>query len=85
LACVTKVPAKVRPSGAEASQAMVVLPGAGVEKVQAPTAGVGLRTMPLSLDVPVVTRLIGCSGSVSSVRSCCAPVPLKLSVRRPWW
>ena len=57
----------------------MVLPGSGRENLQAPTAGAGLRTMPSLFFMPGTTRLIGWSCSVSSVCSCCAPDPLKLS------
>ena len=53
---------------------IAVLPGAGVEKRQAPTAMTGASAAPA---LPGTTRLIGWSGSVSSVRSCWAPLPLK--------
>ena len=74
LAAVTKVPANGRPSAALASQVIAVRPGSGVENRQAPIARVGVASLPM------VTTLIGCSGSVSSVASCWAPLPLKLSV-----
>ena len=58
----------------------MVLPGSGAENLQEPTAGAGLRAMPSLFFMPGTTRLMGWSCSVSSVRSCCAPAPLKLRV-----